>query len=67
MLILQEFYNDPAVIFSPVVEPRIVGVERFLTAQPIDIIKTGNFYHVPLIIGATKDETVATVFRKSFI
>ncbi|XP_001603584.1 esterase E4 [Nasonia vitripennis] len=58
-----EFYGDPILIFSPVVEPKIEGVERFLRAQPVDIIRSGDFNHVPLITGVTKDEIVGTALR----
>lgn len=47
------------------VEPEIPGVERFLTAQPIDLIREGKFHHVPLITGVTKDEFGGVVARKS--
>lgn len=40
----------------PVVEPEIPGVERFLTDQPINLVKSGNFYQVPLITGVVRDE-----------
>ncbi|XP_043269312.1 uncharacterized protein [Venturia canescens] len=51
-----EWHNDPILIWLPVVEPEVPGVERFLTAQPIDLIREGKFHHVPLITGVTKDE-----------
>ncbi|XP_014218106.1 esterase E4-like [Copidosoma floridanum] len=51
-----EWYGDPVLIWSPVVEPKIPGVERFLTAQPVDLIRQGKFQHVPVMIGITKDE-----------
>ncbi|XP_058809537.1 esterase FE4-like, partial [Phymastichus coffea] len=58
-----EFYGDPILIFAPVVEPKVKGIERFLHAQPVDIIRSGDFNHVPLITGITKDEIVATVLH----
>ncbi|XP_031783698.1 esterase E4 [Nasonia vitripennis] len=51
-----EWYGDPILIWSPVVEPEIPGVERFITAQPVDLIRKKNFQHIPLITGITKDE-----------
>ena len=32
------------------------GEERFLTDEPIDLIQRGEFAHVPLILGVTRDE-----------
>ncbi|KAJ8686916.1 hypothetical protein QAD02_022710 [Eretmocerus hayati] len=61
--LFSEFYGDPSLIFSPVVEPEVEGVERFLHAQPVDIIRSGNFSHVPFITGITKDEIVRPVLR----
>lgn len=37
--------------FAPVVEKE--SNEAFLYEQPLDILKKGNFYHVPLMIGYT--------------
>ncbi|KAL2720354.1 esterase E4-like [Vespula squamosa] len=51
-----EWYGDPILIWSAVVEPEIQGVERFLTAQPVDLIREGKMHEVPLIIGITEGE-----------
>ncbi|XP_050490850.1 esterase E4-like [Bombus huntii] len=51
-----EWYGDPIVLWKPVVEPEVPGMERFLPAQPIDLIRQGKFYQVPAIFGVTKDE-----------
>ncbi|KAJ8686609.1 hypothetical protein QAD02_022403 [Eretmocerus hayati] len=51
-----EWQGDPIPIWLPVVEPNIPGVERFLPAQPVDLIRSGNFNHVPLLTGVTQDE-----------
>ncbi|CAL1673737.1 unnamed protein product [Lasius platythorax] len=51
-----EWYGDPILVWTPVVEPEVHGVERFLPEQPIDLIKRGKFHKVPLIAGVTKDE-----------
>ncbi|XP_032456548.1 uncharacterized protein LOC100116956 [Nasonia vitripennis] len=56
MEMFREWYGDPTLIWSPVVEPEVPGVERFITAQPVDLLRTKNFQHVPLITGITKDE-----------
>ncbi|XP_011645491.1 esterase FE4-like [Pogonomyrmex barbatus] len=51
-----EWYAYPVLIWAPVVEPEVHGVERFLTEQPVDLIRQGKFHKVPLIVGVTKDE-----------
>nr|QCC89018.1 carboxylesterase 3 [Meteorus pulchricornis] len=51
-----EWNKDPILIWLPVVEPEVPGVERFLPAQPIDLIREGKFHQVPLITGITRDE-----------
>lgn len=38
------------------IEPEVPGVERFLTAQPSDLIRQGKVYQVPLIAGVCRDE-----------
>ncbi|KAK2575833.1 hypothetical protein KPH14_007208 [Odynerus spinipes] len=61
-----EWYGDPMLIWSPVVEPEVHGVERFLTGQPEDLIREGKINEVPLIIGSTSEEfdAIATVIAK---
>ncbi|KAJ8686636.1 hypothetical protein QAD02_022430 [Eretmocerus hayati] len=59
----REWYNDPTLVWSPVVEPDIPGVERYLTAQPIDLIRRREFHHVPLITGVTRDEFLSLALR----
>ncbi|CAH1958126.1 unnamed protein product [Acanthoscelides obtectus] len=62
LLGFREFGLDPILIWSPVVEPD-VGQERFLTDDPIHLIKKGQILtKVPLIIGQTKDEFAANAF-----
>ncbi|XP_011690504.1 PREDICTED: esterase FE4-like [Wasmannia auropunctata] len=51
-----EWHGDPILIWTPVVEPEVHGVERFLPEQPIDLIRKGKFHKVPLIAGVTKNE-----------
>ncbi|KAM0730969.1 Esterase FE4 [Formica fusca] len=51
-----EWYYNPTLLWSPVVEPEVHGVERFLPEQPVDLIRKGKFHKVPLIAGVTKDE-----------
>lgn len=52
-------------LWKPVVEPEVPGMERFLPAQPIDLIRQGKFYQVPAIFGVTKDELGGIVVSKS--
>ena len=40
--------------FSPVIEDPEYGT--FITAQPVDLLKSGNYNQVPLISGVNKDE-----------
>lgn len=42
-------------MWNVVIEPDF-GQERFLTEQPLDIIRRGDFYAVPMIISQTQDE-----------
>ncbi|KAI4501643.1 hypothetical protein M0802_002978 [Mischocyttarus mexicanus] len=49
-------YPDPMGIWGAVVEPEVEGVERFLTAEPVDLIREGKINKVPLIIGTTSEE-----------
>lgn len=43
-------------VWSPVVEPDLPGVERFLPGQPDDLIRQGKINEVPLILGTTIEE-----------
>ncbi|XP_026670908.1 esterase FE4-like isoform X2 [Ceratina calcarata] len=51
-----EVGETPVVIWKAVVEPEIPGIERFLPAQPVDLIQRGEFFQVPTMFGVTKDE-----------
>ncbi|XP_049800950.1 esterase E4-like [Schistocerca nitens] len=55
-----QFYEwgfDPMVAFGSVTEKDFGdGAERFLTADVTELFLSGNFTHIPLIIGTTKDE-----------
>jgi carboxylesterase type B len=61
---LKERYDNLIIQWLPVVEPEVRGVERFLPAQPIDLIKQGKFHKVPLITGVTKDEFNGWILSK---
>ncbi|XP_049801051.1 esterase E4-like [Schistocerca nitens] len=48
---------DPILVFGAVVEQDYGNeTERFLTADPTQQFLSGNFTHIPLITGTTKDE-----------
>ncbi|XP_066996050.2 esterase E4 [Anabrus simplex] len=57
---IEQFYEwdkDTMVRFGPVIEPDLGdGSERFLTADPTELLLSGNFSHVPLIMGFTEME-----------
>ena len=52
----QLFTADLVRPFGPVVEKP--GEGAFLTEEPLDILKSGKFSHVPLIIGYTSKEGI---------
>ncbi|KAF2902811.1 hypothetical protein ILUMI_03376 [Ignelater luminosus] len=49
-----EWSINPAIVFKPVVEPKLEGA--FLTQHPAGIIKSGKAANVPLLIGLTTQE-----------
>lgn len=51
-----EWHGDPILVWTPVIEPEVNGVERFLHDDPEKLIKEGNFTQVPFIGGSNKDE-----------
>ncbi|KAK0072621.1 hypothetical protein PV325_011106, partial [Microctonus aethiopoides] len=53
---LAERQGTPSLIWTPVVEPEIQGVESFLREQPADIIRKGQMNSAPLLIGINRDE-----------
>lgn len=44
--------------FLPVVEKSFTGVEPFITANPLELMASGNFNRVPLINGLTSQEGI---------
>lgn len=57
-----EWYGDPILRWRPVVEPKFPGVERFLTDDdPANLIRRGQFEHVPFFGGVTKDEFAGVI------
>ncbi|XP_051168374.1 esterase FE4-like isoform X3 [Leptopilina boulardi] len=53
-----EWYDNPIWIWTPVIEPIVPGVERFLTDDPAKLIREGKFEQVPFIAGVTRDEII---------
>ena len=53
---LFDWYETPILLWTPAVEPKVPGVERFLSVQPYDAIKQERFYQVPLMMGVTEEE-----------
>ncbi|KAK5646893.1 hypothetical protein RI129_005357 [Pyrocoelia pectoralis] len=49
-----EFNYDPAIPHKPVIEPKHAGA--FLTKHPMDILKSGQFAHVPFMNGLTSND-----------
>ncbi|KAL6420042.1 hypothetical protein ACFW04_010998 [Cataglyphis niger] len=56
---LSEWYGNPILLWTPVVEPEVHGVERFLPEQPVDLIRKGKFHKVPLIAGSPRTSSAA--------
>ncbi|KAL6420041.1 hypothetical protein ACFW04_010998 [Cataglyphis niger] len=54
-----EWYGNPILLWTPVVEPEVHGVERFLPEQPVDLIRKGKFHKVPLIAGSPRTSSAA--------
>ena len=53
----QPWRGPPSVVFSPVVEKDYGdGEERFLTDEPLELLKRGEINSVPLIISVTANE-----------
>nr|QCC89023.1 carboxylesterase 8 [Meteorus pulchricornis] len=60
-----EFFNDPILIWSPVVEVNHTNDndEAFLVEQPFDIIRKRKANFVPFITGINKDELIGVVIE----
>lgn len=55
--VLKKQWNcDPFTPFGAVVEPNLPGA--FITVDPLDSFRSGNFSKVPVIIGVTEDEGI---------
>lgn len=53
------------VVFGPVTEQKTENnLNPFITEDPIDIIRRGDFQKVPWIIGAVENEGILRVSRK---
>ncbi|XP_053989961.1 carboxylic ester hydrolase-like, partial [Hylaeus volcanicus] len=51
----QDWRGNPILLWKPTVEPESGG-ERFLTAQPYDLMVRRKFKQVPFVLGVTQDE-----------
>ncbi|XP_013189497.2 juvenile hormone esterase isoform X2 [Amyelois transitella] len=56
-----EKYRGLSILFAPVVEQKFDGVESFLNEEPLDILLSGNYNKVPLIIGYNSGEGLFTL------
>lgn len=45
-------------------EPKVKGVERFLTDEPVNLIREGKIAPVPVIGGFNKDEFAGVIVCK---
>ncbi|XP_051164503.1 esterase E4-like isoform X2 [Leptopilina boulardi] len=61
MPIFYEWYGDPVLKWTPVVEPKVDGIERFLTEEPVISIREGRVAPVPVIGGVDKDEFAGVI------
>ncbi|KAJ4426250.1 hypothetical protein ANN_27062, partial [Periplaneta americana] len=51
------FCNQHHLMWRPVPETQsVLNPEPFLTAVPVDIIRSGNFSHVPFMLGTNSQE-----------
>jgi bile salt-stimulated lipase len=44
--------------FSVSVEPELYGEERFLSASPYEIMKSGNYTNIPMMMGSVSNEAM---------
>lgn len=50
-----EYWGNPIILWKPVIESDF-GQERFLTQDPIESFKKGDFMRVPILTGINKHE-----------
>ncbi|XP_053603166.1 juvenile hormone esterase isoform X2 [Plodia interpunctella] len=51
-----EKYRGLSIFFAPVVEQKFEGLQSFLTEEPLDILLSGKYNKVPLLIGYNSAE-----------
>lgn len=62
---MQYFDIEPVVIFGPVTEKRTEQNRNpFITEDPAEIIRRGDFYKVPWIVGSAENEGNLRAARK---
>lgn len=52
---LREFYECEMLVWFPTIE-KDFGQERFFPEDPSEILRSGKFNKVPMIVGRTEDE-----------
>lgn len=50
-----EYWGNPIILWKPVIESDF-GQERFLTVDPTELFKKGDFMRVPILTGINKHE-----------
>lgn len=64
---LQYFDIEPVVVFGPVTEKKTESnLNPFITEDPTETIKRGDFYKVPWIIGTAENEGNLRASRKYY-
>lgn len=53
-------------MWKPVIEPDF-GQERFLTDNPTNLFKIGDFMRIPILAGVTKYELLKHTISKFFL
>lgn len=55
-------WDNPIFPWLPVLEPKINNEEQFLTDEPLELIKNGNFSKVPILLSTTVNELWMSAF-----
>lgn len=53
-------WDNPVYPWLPIVEPKIENEEQFLNQDPMQLLQTGSFNEIPVMISTTKDEVSAS-------
>lgn len=49
-------WDNPIYPWLPVVEPKVDGEEQFIDQEPMQLLQSGRFSHIPIMISTTKHE-----------